>query len=168
MKRPRVRVCFGSEPGSMTASDERYVDWDSPGSASKAVNHQADVTSLGVRTHRIKGRRDSPENYLTKVIANTCWVLAQPRVPRKWLQILAGRWVRVFMRRSCLLLSFAGALEVDWEAAPATAGSGASGDRAAFGLLPGAASLHRPPLGDFGGGSRERRLWHGRWRLLHR
>ena len=90
----------------MTASDERYVDWDSPRSASKAVNHQADVTSLGVRTHGIKGRRDSPENYLTKVIANTCWVLAHPRVPRKWQQILEGRWVRVFMRRRCLMMSF--------------------------------------------------------------
>ena len=96
----------GIASASIDASDARYEEWASPGSDDKAVNRAPDVTSLGTRTHGVKGRRDVPVGYLPKVIACTLWTLAQKKVSRKMLQVVAGRWVRVFLRRRCLFVSF--------------------------------------------------------------
>ena len=101
-----VQHIVGVPSASMRAADERYDHWNSPASLEKAADRVIDRTQLGIRTHGALGRRDTPRGYLPKLISVTLWILRHPSVSRRWLQVIAGRWVRQMSLRPATYMCF--------------------------------------------------------------
>ena len=96
----------GTPSEAMAAADARYDDWASPSSEDKATNRLVDRTVLGVRTHGALGRRDTPTQYIADLVSATLWILWQPRVEKKWIEVLVGRWVRQLCLRRAGFMCF--------------------------------------------------------------
>eukprot|EP00971_Amphidinium_carterae_P351395 6492090-Amphidinium_carterae.2 len=63
-------------------------------SANKAVSRQLQTSSLGVAVDGVQGVISAPSAAMGRLVGLTLYVLALRVIPRKHLQILAGRWVR--------------------------------------------------------------------------
>ena len=96
----------GTPLEAMAAANARYDDWASPSSEDKATNRLVDRTVLGIRTHGALGRRDSPKQYIADLASATLWILWQPRVEKKWIEVLVGRWVRQLCLRRAGFMCF--------------------------------------------------------------
>ena len=78
----------------ISAANKRYEAWRLPGSDGKKVDRVLDRTVLGIRTHVELGRRDTPPQYICKLISWTLWISSHLRVERKRAEIVMGRCVR--------------------------------------------------------------------------
>ena len=96
----------GSTSPGMSRADARYVQWASPGSDEKIVNGEASRTVLGCRYSGFLGRVDTPENYPVRLVGATMWLLSRPMVKKRWVQVVAGRWVRQMLMRRAAMVSF--------------------------------------------------------------
>jgi hypothetical protein len=85
--------------------------WNTPGVAAKNTNRQFVGAILGTVTDGSVGRRDLPIGYATGIGVLACYILQFELVPRKWLQIWCGRWVRGMI----LNRAVAGCLYYTWE-----------------------------------------------------
>ena len=83
----------------MGVAEELHSEWNCEGNPSESISRQRRATIMGYRNDGERGRRDVPEGYLSRFILLTCWIVAEPRLRRRDLQIVLGRWVRVLMLR---------------------------------------------------------------------
>ena len=80
--------------GAQQAMRRVYDEWHIARSADKAVLRQPTAKLLGVEVrdgHRLTG----PTKVVHGVVQLTLHTLARPRVTKKWLQIILGRWIRL-------------------------------------------------------------------------
>ena len=64
------------------------------GNPRKDVNREPNVKGLGLQTYGYLGRKDAPPECAVELIGLICFVLTHEFVPKRWLQVLEGRWVR--------------------------------------------------------------------------
>eukprot|EP00971_Amphidinium_carterae_P072570 1435245-Amphidinium_carterae.2 len=83
-----------------------YDQHSVPRSESKAVARQSVVTSLGTQIWGDVGQLALPKLALHKLVRLTLFALQREWLPRKWLQILAGRWVRAALYRRPTMSAF--------------------------------------------------------------
>ena len=69
-----------------------------------------------MRNDGVAGRREAPPKYLLRLVRGTLWLLSLPKLRRRQLQMLLGRWVRVLMLRRPGMAF----LRVAWKAASST------------------------------------------------
>ena len=85
---------IGTTSGAQQAMRDLYDEWSIARSTEKAVLRETTGKLLGVQLrdgHRLTG----PTPVVQAVVQLTLHTLARPRVTKKWLQILLGRWVRL-------------------------------------------------------------------------
>ena len=92
----------GTKSNSMSVAESQYRVWSSKTNPGEEVNRSTTVTSLGVRTHGVLGRRDVPSGYIGTYIDLVGYLGCKAWVSRKELQITAGRAVRIMSRELCL------------------------------------------------------------------
>ena len=80
--------------------------WNCPGSDAKKIDRQAVCKVLGTVSHGTLGRRDTPDGVLLRACGATCFCLSHSWVPRRWLQVVAGRWSRCQQRNRATACSF--------------------------------------------------------------
>ena len=97
---------FGTTSPGMACADGRYIEWASPGLDDKIVNREANRTVLGRLYVGFLGRTDTPENYPVRLVGATMWLLSRPMVKKRWVQVVAGRWVRQMLMRRAAMVSF--------------------------------------------------------------
>ena len=93
------RTSEGSESTTIAEADRLHDLWNCEGNSAESATRVAKSTTLGTRNDGIGGRRDAPTLYLLRLVRTTIWLTAQPRVRRRQLQVVLGRWVRVWMLR---------------------------------------------------------------------
>ena len=91
-------------PGGQACVLHRQVEnaWAEAGvltSAKKPVHNAAEVQELGAQVDGAGKMLGASAGRLIKLLQTTCVVLAKERIPRKWLQVLSGRWVHVLQFR---------------------------------------------------------------------
>ena len=80
--------------GAQVAMRSIYDEWAISRSTDKAVVRETSGKLLGVALkagHRLRG----PTEVVHGVLQLTLHTLARPKVTKKWLQVLMGRWVRL-------------------------------------------------------------------------
>ena len=85
--------------------------WEKTGvlsSAKKRVSFANDVQELGAFIHGRKGYMGASEERLLKLMQSTLVVISKRRLKKKWVQVVAGRWVHVlsFRRPGMVLLDW--------------------------------------------------------------
>jgi hypothetical protein len=83
-----------------------YGAWAAPGNPSKNFERVPVMTTLGITTHGLEGKRYPPDGVLSKLVGFTIWSLILVEVTRKHLQILGGRWVRHFQLARATSIAF--------------------------------------------------------------
>ena len=82
---------IGTTSPGMARADQRYLEWSSPGSDDKIVNRQPDRQVLVCKYSGYLGRVDTPSGFGLPLMCLTLWLLGQWRVPKRWMQVCAGR-----------------------------------------------------------------------------
>ena len=83
----------------MVIARERYERFQVPRSLGKEVVWALQTNALGDQIDGFQGVIVPPAVFVRQLIHFTLATLNSSRVGRKWMQILAGRWVRVFQFR---------------------------------------------------------------------
>ncbi len=93
---PEARAVQGSRSEQTAAVDDRYSaqQWAAPSSEDKMLKRQPVAKNLGISTHGPLGWRDLLPHYATELLAVIVFIVSRTRVPRRWLQGIAGRRVR--------------------------------------------------------------------------
>eukprot|EP00971_Amphidinium_carterae_P205454 4077458-Amphidinium_carterae.2 len=94
-----VHHFVGTVCESIASARDHYADVGVLLSTNKSVQRSVSAASLGVEVLGDQGWICVPREFVGQLVSLTMWVLARRLVPRKYLQILAGRWIRVFMLR---------------------------------------------------------------------
>ena len=80
-------------------------------SAKKKVSGGASVQELGAHVSGVAGTLGPSKERLMKLLQSTFVVIAKPRLRKKWIQVLAGRWVHCMsFRRPCMTF-----FDVTWQ-----------------------------------------------------
>ncbi|CAK0822773.1 unnamed protein product, partial [Prorocentrum cordatum] len=90
------------EEGMSEAVDlarRRYEHFNVPRSENKAVIRETTTQSLGEAIDGERGTIGPPAEFVRRLISLTLATLQRPTVTQKWMQILAGRWVRRLLFR---------------------------------------------------------------------
>ena len=91
-------IAAGHREG-MVIARERYERFQVPRSPGKEVVRALQTKALGDQSDGFQGVIGPPAVFVRELIRFTLATLNLSRVGRKWMQILAGRWVRVFQFR---------------------------------------------------------------------
>lgn len=92
----------------MTMSDAEIFhkmieeSWSSSGvlsSSSKRVEGAARAVELGAEMNGIEGSLGPSSERLVRLIQSTLSVIEKGKLNRKWIQVLAGRWIHILALR---------------------------------------------------------------------
>ncbi|CAK0898854.1 unnamed protein product, partial [Prorocentrum cordatum] len=97
---------LAGRPEAMRAALERHEALGAPVSEAKAVVRESAATALGDFVNGEQGTIGPPGEFCRKVIVLAPHTLRRPRVTQKWLQVLAGRWVRMMLYRREIMTCF--------------------------------------------------------------
>ena len=86
-------------PEAIRLALRRYEARCVPVSEGKEVIRAREGTALGDFVDGLQGTIGPPAEYCRKVVSLTLHTLRRPRVTQRWLQVLAGRWVRMMLYR---------------------------------------------------------------------
>ncbi|CAK0802495.1 unnamed protein product, partial [Prorocentrum cordatum] len=84
----------------------RYEHFNVPRSENKAVICETTTQSLGEAIDGERGTIGPPAEFVRRLISLTLATLQRPTVTQKWMQILAGRWVRYLLFRREAMMCF--------------------------------------------------------------
>ncbi|CAK0884801.1 unnamed protein product, partial [Prorocentrum cordatum] len=90
---------LAGRPEAMWAALERCEALGVPVSEAKAVVRDSEATALGDFVNGEQGAIWPPGEFCHRVAALTLYTLRRQRVAQKWMQVLAGRWVRMMLYR---------------------------------------------------------------------
>jgi len=85
--------------------DAYYASWDSPDCEADRRDSEPCLESLGVRTCGVRGHRDLPKDYISRLCQFTYLLLVAKVSPIRVFRVCLARWVRVMLRnRSCFMV----------------------------------------------------------------
>lgn len=107
MSGEEAQALKGTTAEVVRACDSAYEYWKAPGQARDHVDRQTLVPSLGVVTDGERGVRWIPGQAVREIISLALFLCTAPRGRRRWLQVLAGRLVRIAVRNRALFIVLA-------------------------------------------------------------